>query len=122
MRFSWGGIKFKIWFKYEGKTNRQPDGMCHQPFVPDRRETLCFIDEEDAPGITFATGSAICAASDVFCKNTGRKVALTKALRCEKIRNVCGANPATEKQFRTAAWQCYLKRAEQEKKGVESGH
>lgn len=106
MRFEFdtpnGTIKFRIWFKYESDRNG-------------RREVCCFIDEEDAPGTTFAAGSAICAPSDRFCKETGRKVALKKALD--------GAPWAfrTDKDFRTAAWQCYHKRAEQPKGASTSG-
>lgn len=107
MRFEFPeGKWYKIWFKYT-----LHDG---------KREVLALIDEEDAPGTTFAAGAALCAKSDQFRKETGRKVALTKALRCEKIFNVCGCKSATCKQFRTAAWQCYHKRAEQPK-GVASG-
>lgn len=120
MRFEFPeGKWYKIWFKYT-----LHDG---------KREVLALIDEEDAPGTTFAAGAALCAKSDQFRKETGRKVALTKAMpqlnngrnnvtdSNSKIYNVCGGDWDRIKQFRTAAWQCYHKRAEQPK-GVASGH
>ena len=102
-----GTMKFHIWFKYT-----LHDG---------KREVLALIDEEDAPGTTFAAGSALCAKSDQFRKDTGRKVALTKALRSQKIANVCRNNRYIEKDFRTAAWQAYHKRAEQPKGVATNG-
>jgi hypothetical protein len=124
MRFEFAGVKYKIWFRYEVDQS-------HNLKLGDRRETLCFIDEEDTPkGTTFAVGSAVCAPSDTFSKNAGRKVALTKAMpqfrngrpvitdSNRKIYNVCGGDWDRIKQFRTAAWQCYHKRAEQQPKEV----
>lgn len=116
MRFEFQHIKYRIWFKYEADRNG-------------KREICCFIDEEDAPGTTFAAGSAICAPSDRFCKETGRKVALTKAMPLwpkvsdsnRKIYNVCGGDWVRIKQFRTAAWRAYHKRAIQPK-GVAIGN
>ncbi len=132
MRFEFSGVKYKIWFKYEAEEIRHRHGI--ESWTTQRRETLCFIDEEDTPkGTSFAVGSAVCAPSDVFCKNTGRKVALTKALpqlrngknnvtdSNRKIFNVCGGDWDCVKQFRTAAWQAYNKRAEQPK-GVAIGN
>ena len=87
LTFEFAGQRFRIWFKYE-----------HSRTAP--RETICLIDlvGEDK---TFAAGSAVCSASDQFCKETGRKIALTRALFSAAENN---------KGFRTAAWEAYRTR------------
>ncbi len=96
MQFEFAGVLYKIWFRH----TKTPDG---------RRETKCFIDVAQA-GPHFADdrppvgeGGTICAPMDVFCKETGRKVALTRALR--------GVRCIDDRGFRRAAWNCYLNRA-----------
>ena len=44
-------------------------------------------------------GMAKCGLKDNFCKETGRKIALTRALRC-----------FDDKEFRTAIWNAYFHR------------
>lgn len=94
MKFEYAGCRYKIWFKYEGTV---------------RRETLCFIDlVDDEKQTTFSVGSAVCAPSDRFCKETGRKVALTKALKDVQWRGALGPEL---KEYRRLAWRCYLNRS-----------
>lgn len=101
MRFEFRGTEWRIWFQH---TKRG-----------DRRETLCFIDfvqhEPDPAGVraTFAAGSAVCAATDPFRKETGRKLALTRALKSTAVYERFGIDKM--KMFRAAAWACYLNRA-----------
>ncbi len=100
MTFTFGAHSYKIWYQYS---------MHDQ-----RRETVCLIERADEPKKTFAAGSSICAASDQFRKEVGRKIALTRALRSPRVGHVCGYDPAELKRFRTAAWKAYLNR-----KGVD---
>ncbi len=104
LTFEFAGQLFKIWFQYP-----KHDG---------KRECVCLIDRvgEDK---TFAAGSSVCAASDQFCKETGRKIALTRALRClQLLEKPAGAQthvwvsrtPEPAKLFRTAAWAAYRAR------------
>ncbi len=96
MRFQFGDQVFKIWFQYS-----KHDGQ---------RETVCLIDDVK-DGIaeakaTFAAGSSVCSSSDQFRKETGRKIALTRALRAAgAVRALCD-----DKRFRKAAWEAYWAR------------
>lgn len=112
LTFHFQGVGFKIWFRYEGANGQ--------------RETVCLIDRlgEDK---TFAFGSTVCAKVDQFCKETGRKIALTRALtkgmlHLEPVSDPGHPStthkwvphgPQDKKQaraFRTAAWMAYRSR------------
>lgn len=89
MRFVWDGKVYRIWFKHFNKPGHV-------------RRTECSIMEEVAPKEYYelVSDDAICADTDVFCKNTGRKLSLGRALiRLTKDR-----------AFRRLAWMAYLNR------------
>ncbi len=107
MRFSFGPNTFRIWFQYS-----KHDG---------KRETICLIDRDDSNEKTFAAGSSVCAESDHFRKETGRKIALTRALRnarhLESIQDQGSIThmwidhtPQPAREWRAAAWKAYLNR------------
>lgn len=95
LTFHFQGVGFKIWFRYEGANGQ--------------RETVCLIDRlgEDK---TFAFGSTVCAKVDQFCKETGRKIALTRAVLSKPVYDLVQDHPTKAKAFRTAAWQAYRSR------------
>ena len=72
MRFSFEGEKFRIWFRYQ-----QIEGC---------RGVLATIEKKEPGGnapewATVATGWSKCMPQDSFCKETGRKNALTRAVQ-----------------------------------------
>ena len=68
---------------------------------PYRTATTCFI--QNARGQTIGEGFAECSEKDNYCKATGKKVALTKALR--------NMSPES-KEDRAAFWQAIWKERE----------
>ncbi len=104
MQFEFGGNKWRIWFQHT-----KHDG---------KRETLAFVDiAQSDPQFTddratFAAGWSLCAAADPFRKETGRKLALTRALKSTSVYERFGIDKM--KLFRAAAWACYLNRANSE--------
>lgn len=95
MRFEFDATKFSIWFT-------------HGKLADKRRETVCVIDFGREEKGTFVVGSAVCAATDQFCKELGRKLALTRALKSTAVYERFGIDKM--KLFRAAAWTCYLNR------------
>lgn len=91
MKFQYLGVNYKIWFKY--------------PVTDGRRETVCLIDIEGSDE-TYTAGSSVCAKSDQFSKEKGRKIALTRAIG------------GYGRPFRQAAWNCYLNRATAQKEAA----
>lgn len=67
------GKPAKLWFKHE----RKP--LINYGLTPVLC-TECAICGED-PDKPLALGRAICAKGDNFCKNTGRKIALSRAIK-----------------------------------------
>ena len=66
--------------------------------------TGCWLDAVPAPdGFRPFQGLATCAAKDMFCKATGRKVALARALKARGYH----------KAWRTAFWAAYFTQAGQ---------
>lgn len=89
MRFSYNGKTYRIWFKHFNKPNHV-------------RRTECSILEETGPKELYEliSDDAICADEDQFCRATGRKLSLGRALiRLTKDR-----------AFRHTAWMAYLNR------------
>lgn len=81
----------------------------HDPYVPreggkkrwQRRQTDCLVQELLAGPRRWqsvAIGSAWCSITDIFCKETGRRIALTRALE------------QATKPFRAAAYATYYGR------------
>lgn len=60
-------------------------------------ESIEGTDSKDWLNLNY--GMAKCGKRDNFCKETGRKIALTRALRC-----------FDDKEFRTAIWNAYFHR------------
>lgn len=63
--------------------------------------TTCIIIDED--GYILAVGEAKCSESDQFCRETGRKVSLTRALEDRELFPL---------EARRAIWTQYLHRKE----------
>jgi hypothetical protein len=95
MLFELMGIKYRIRFVYRTVER----GRKKQT----RRLVACFIErEEDQKWIGVVGGQAECSPADQFMKETGRKLALTRALKWQHL------------EFRTRAWWAYRGR-----KGLE---
>lgn len=77
---------YKIWFKHHIYNERE------LPFTYHRGETYCYIEHGEEP---ISIEVAFCSKDDQFHKPTGRKVALTRA-----IKNF-------DKEFRTKIWKAY---------------
>lgn len=87
MIFSHKDEVYRIWFKYI--------------LLPDlRRETTCIINrgESREKEETYSVGNAQCVPQDKFVYETGRKMALERALHGEN------------RNFRCKAWECYHRR------------
>lgn len=59
----------------------------------EKRETFCFLYRDWA---LISSGMATCAPSDNFCKSTGRRIAMTRALK------------SFPREERRAIWTTYL--------------
>jgi len=73
------------------------------------RSTVCQIFElhDDGPvedALLLGTGEARCSYKDNFCKEAGRKIALTRALRTEDGTHYLN------NEARTIVWETYLDR------------
>ena len=77
MKFEYEGSEFRIRFHYEYKTTRV--------------EIVNYLAKS-----IVVNGDSYCAPSDRFCKETGRKIALKRAL-----------HQYLPKSFRTAVWKAY---------------
>lgn len=89
------GKPAKLWFSHAvcPKVVAAPNGA---RFVfRNVRQTVCMV--VDPADHALAHGEAICAEGDNFCKNTGRKIALSRA-----IRNY-------DKPTRKKIWDAYFK-------------
>jgi len=87
MIFSHKGVTYRLWFKYV--------------LLPDlRRETTCIINrgESRENEETYSIGNSQCVPQDKFVYETGRKLALKRALSGE------------DREFRHKAWECYRNR------------
>ena len=68
------------------------------PKPKNTKETLCHLyNDEKMEG---SIGSAVCSKDDNFCRATGRKIALTRALQ------------NYPREFRREVWQAYHKRGQ----------
>lgn len=67
------GTEFNVEFRHLQYEEPRPG-----PANPVRGTTQCFIKSRGHNVIAY--GFALCSVEDNFCKNTGRKVSLTKAL------------------------------------------
>ena len=86
MHFKINGIEYSIIFKHETKNVRDRHTYC----IIELSENRQILVEEDA----------YCHPNDNFCKETGRKLALARALKALGV-------PV---EFRREAWLCYLNR------------
>jgi hypothetical protein len=88
MRFTFEGLDYRIGFRHE--IDRKSETAI----------TYCWVDNVDRSVLkqVVGKGSAKCSKGDIFNKETGRKLALERAL-VGKVR-----------AFRTAAWKAYFNR------------
>jgi hypothetical protein len=116
MTFAYNDRHYKIQFEYAAYTGHAGRGLyCHIFEVQGNTET------------EIATGWSSCVPQDRFVKETGRKIALARALRHPYRSLVRGPDavnggeahwvdqlpqPWDAKTFRTAAWTAYLNRRE----------
>jgi hypothetical protein len=92
MTFTFEDYHYEIQFKYTHHT-----GL---------RGIDCYINQVHGQiKKRVAIGWSSCSSADVFVKETGRKIALTRALG-----EIVYALPVREKAFRTAAWTAYHNR------------
>ena len=89
---------------FEYKQDKYKFEFHHTPYNPEfpdaLRSTECYLFQEfDGAWRMVAEGWADCTADDNFCKETGRKVALTRTLRS-----------CPDKQFKRTLWNVYLTR------------
>jgi len=91
MKFEYEGSSFSIRFFHGTTKGTYP--------MPTTRYTLCRVFEGPAKtGQVRCTGQADCHPNDMYCYETGRKLALARALEGQP------------KPFRTAVWGCYINR------------
>lgn len=87
MKFTYDGKNYRIGFKHN----------------LDEGTTFAFIKEDGDPWNAVIVGTSFCSAEDNFCYETGRKVALARALE----------DYAPDREFRKAAWAGYHSRKPQ---------
>lgn len=94
MRFQYNGKFYAIWFEHHTAKGSER--------LPKVRWTGCTIAEILGPkdARELVTEDAICAECDNFCKATGRKISLGRAL----------IKLTADKMFRRTAWLAYLNR------------
>ncbi len=63
--------------------------------------TSCYVTDED--GHVMGIGSAVCSLSDQYCRETGRKVSLTRAMDDHELFPF---------EMRKTIWAQYFKRKE----------
>ncbi len=70
--------------------------------IEDRRVTVCQIINVDNSGneLVVSEGASMCNPRDNFCKEYGRKLSLTKALRMTQL----------DKNQRKVVWDAYFNR------------
>lgn len=102
MRFTKDGIEYRIYFHYsrDSKKRRKVTAYIEN----------CDVDTEDffIPDVLGAT--ATCCRGDQFVKETGRKIALAKALKDR------------DREFRKAAWEAYFARKKPNVENDQNDH
>jgi hypothetical protein len=107
MNFEYEGCKFRITFQYA--------------VIEGANGIRCYIDDvSDEQHKRVANGYSRCVSGDRFVKETGRKIALTRALDKMFIELSSGQYPLTwldvfptewsRRGFRAAAWKSYFER------------
>lgn len=108
MKVTVGGLLFRVDFHHDSAYEISEDDGCDG--VPDvlahlisrvKGATLCCIHAEGFGGALSYTGAAYCSKTDQFSKETGRRVALTKALQETRFT----------KLDRAVVWAAYFARA-----------
>lgn len=111
MKFTFEGEEFKISFEHEQRGSHRHTG-CHIWRVTEGGKDL-----DHTP---FCEGWSHCNPSDVFCKESGRKLSLSRALNSTMRFLDIGSSELIlvtnlpshwdRRAFRTAAWKAYLGR------------
>ena len=83
MKIQFDNSEWKIFWKYRQESGNN-NGTTH-----------CIIIDTQFPDVELLEGKSDCSPRDIFCKSTGRKVSLSKA-----IKNL-------PKQQRRAIWNAY---------------
>ena len=81
-------------------------------------ETVCTIKRQDIRGYIVARGVAHCSKKDNFCKETGRKVSLTRAI--EQIVRMNHVPVFKDKETRRKVWETYFNRKGEKNASKES--
>lgn len=95
------GERVAVMFKHP----RTDIGSKKEPVI--QRSTTCtiaYLGEDGRPGQPVATATVVCSPQDNFCKETGRKLALTRALRRSFFMRA----------DRVAIWAAYFRRGRPE--------
>ncbi len=119
MRFNFEGSDYFIDFEYRLSLDSLEDSALHNKLsiTPNTKVdykspniTICRIAKNNYKNIILE-GKAQRAAMDNPVKEVGRKIALTRALSPNKgAKNLNAVQ--WDKDFRTAAWNCYFERKE----------
>lgn len=114
MKFQFNGNTYKITFQYDKnytpfQAYLHPGGSIYTEYGGlDHISTTCFIYLLQTDGTKQLIGSGVSKCQtehDNFCKETGRKLSLTRALD--------NASYSGEvREFRTLAWKAYFSRKE----------
>ncbi len=97
MTFQYAGKQYEITFQH---------GRFPLPTAPNvmLRGTWCRVDRVDGvDGIPLRESYSYCHPKDNFCRETGRKLALKRALLAHTVDQ--------PREFRAAAWEVYLGRS-----------
>lgn len=103
MRVTVDNIQYRVKFEYwnnRGRRNSEFAGKALKDLGKKRIETLCTISWTDADNIERrSVGSSIRHPNDKFCKMTGRRSALQKAL---------ASDVDLDRKVRKAIWEMYF--------------
>lgn len=102
---------YRVWFKHTRLAN--PNTALFACFPLAQAITICRIDkiDEDGSYTQVAEAVAACSRKDNFCKATGRKLALTRALADVRVRYRGGMlTRPLSKDERREFWQAYFDR------------
>lgn len=106
-------MEIKIKFKHENNhqyANSYHGKMSKKALPPEPKpsKTFCIIEMVNGEnGVTYhAEGIASCVPTDMFCKKTGRKIALTKAVKnLRTLQQELGI--LSYKELSTQIWEKY---------------
>lgn len=110
MRFTLHGHTYTIRFEYAPRFIPNGDGTAHREVGAPPTFTDCYIEhQENGQYVTVASGTAQRVAQDQFKRETGRKLALARALS-DFVPYGTGSFASADREERRVVWEAYLNR------------